>query len=77
MTNKIDTLIIENKDRLLRCGTDMVLFLCKQRNIEVIIVEEKEQKSKEEEFVMDVLAVLTVFSSKVHGSRSHKKKVNI
>ena len=74
LTNKVGTLIIENKDRLLRFGIDIILFLCKQKNIEVIIVEEKKEISKEEEFVSDVLAVLTVFSSKIYGARSHRKK---
>ena len=74
LTNQVDTIILDNKDRLLRFGAEIILYICKQKNIKVIILEDKELQSKEEEFVFDVLYILTVYTSKIYGSRSHKNK---
>ena len=74
LTNKVKTLIIQHKDRLLRFGADIILFICKQMNINVVITDDKVNQTKEEEFVSDVLTIMTVYSSKIYGSRSHKNK---
>ena len=74
LTNKVKTLIIQHKDRLLRFGADIILFICKQMNINVVITDDKINQTKEEEFVSDVLTIMTVYSSKIYGSRSHKNK---
>ena len=74
LMNQVDTIILDNKDRLLRFGAEIILYICKQKNIKVIILEDKELQSKEEEFVFDVLSILTVYTSKIYGSRSHKNK---
>lgn len=74
LTNKVKTLIIQHKDRLLRFGADIILFICKQMNVNVVITDDKINQTKEEEFVSDVLTIMTVYSSKIYGSRSHKNK---
>ena len=74
LLNKVDTLIIQHKDRLLRFGSDIIFKICKERGIKVVIIEDKLNKTKEEEFVADVLSILTVYSAKIYGSRSHKNK---
>lgn len=73
-TNQIDRLIINYKDRLLRFGSEIIFEMCKWHNVEVIIVSEDEPKTYEEELVDDVLSIITVFSAKLYGSRSHKNK---
>jgi predicted site-specific integrase-resolvase len=73
-TNKIDRLIITHKDRLLRFGSELIFDLCKQFKIEVVIINETENLSFEEELASDVLEIITVFSAKLYGSRSHKNK---
>ena len=73
-TNQIDRLIINYKDRLLRFGSEIIFEMCKWHNVEVIIVSEDESKTYEEELVDDVLSIITVFSAKLYGSRSHKNK---
>ncbi|MBQ8997598.1 MAG: IS607 family transposase, partial [Clostridium sp.] len=74
-TNQIDRLIINYKDRLLRFGSEIIFEMCKWHNVEVVIVSEDESKTYEEELVDDVLSIITVFSAKLYGSRSHKNKV--
>lgn len=76
-TNQIDRLVINYKDRLLRFGSEIIFEICKWHNIEVVIVSEDESKTYEEELVDDVLSIITVFSAKLYGSRSHKNKAVI
>ena len=74
LTNKVDTLILQYKDRLLRFGADIILHICKLKNIKVIFIEESTIKSKEENLIMDVISIITVFSARLSGCRSNKNK---
>ena len=73
-TNQIDRLVINYKDRLLRFGSEIIFEMCKWHNVEVVIVSEDESKTYEEELVDDVLSIITVFSAKLYGFKSHKNK---
>lgn len=73
-TNQIERLVINYKDRLLRFGSEIIFEMCKWHDVEVIVVSEDESKTYEEELVDDVLSIITVFSAKLYGSRSHKNK---
>ena len=48
--------------------------MCEHFGTEVIIVHASEDTSFEEELVQDVLDIITVFSARLYGSRSHKNK---
>lgn len=53
----------------------MIEQLCSIYNVKIEVINHTEDKSyEEEELVEDVLSVITVFSSKLYGSRSHKTK---
>ncbi len=69
-----DKLIINYKDRLLRFGSEIIFRICELNGIELEIINESEDKTYQEELVDDVLSVITVFSSRLYGSRSHKNK---
>jgi predicted site-specific integrase-resolvase len=71
-TRVIERIVINYKDRLLRFGSEIIFEICKYHNIEVVVITEEEEKSYEEELVQDVLSVITVFSAKLYGSRSHR-----
>lgn len=73
-TNQIDRLVINYKDRLLRFGSEIIFEICKWHNVDIVVVSEDESKTYEEELVDDVLSIITVFSAKLYGSRSHKNK---
>lgn len=72
--NKIERILINYKDRLLRYGNEIIYEICKYHNIEIVVLSESESKIYEEELVDDVLSVITEFSAKLYGSRSHKNK---
>ncbi len=70
----IERLVLTHKDRLLRFGAELIFSLCAQKKIEVVVINQGEEISFEEELAKDVLEIITVFSSKLYGSRSHKNK---
>ena len=73
ISSKISKLIITHKDRLLRFGSDLLINLAKEFDIETVILNEK-VLTFEQELSQDVLEIITVFSAKIYGSRSHKNK---
>lgn len=74
LENQIGRLVLTHKDRLLRLGAELVFALCEARNVEVIIINQGEDLSFEEELAQDVLEIITVFSARLYGSRSKKNK---
>lgn len=71
---EISKIILNYKDRLVRFGFEIIEELCKLNNVDIEIVNQTEDKSYQEELVDDVLSILTVYSSRLYGSRSHKAK---
>ena len=74
LRRQLRRLVLTHKDRLLRFGADLVFSLCELQGIEVIIIHQGEQPSFEEELATDVLEVITVFSARLYGARSHNSK---
>jgi putative resolvase len=72
--NEVDRLILCHKDRLLRFGSDLIFMLCEHFGTEVIIINRSADSSFEEDLTADVLEIITVFSARLYGSRSHKNK---
>ena len=73
-SNQIERIILNYKDRLLRFGSEIIFEICKYHNMEIVVVNENESKTYEKELVEDVLSVITVFSARLYGIRSHKNK---
>ena len=77
MDGKVERIVLTHKDRLLRFGSDLLINVAKHYNTETVIINET-VKTFEEQLAGDVLEVLTVFSARLHGTRSHKnKKMNL
>ena len=74
LERKIKRLVLTHKDRLLRFGAELVFALCQARQIEIVIINQGEDISFEEELAQDVLEIITVFSARLYGARSHKNK---
>src|SRR5437667_4707092 len=65
-------LVIAHKDRLVRFGYGYFEAFCQRHNTEIIVMN-GEALSPEQELVQDLMAILTVFASRLHGLRSYKK----
>jgi len=74
LEKKISTLTLTHKDRLLRFGHELIFQICRWAGTDVIILEEPEVVSFEEELCKDVLTLMTVFSARLYGKRSHKNQ---
>jgi putative resolvase len=71
----VGRLVLTHKDRLLRFGSELVFSLCETFQIEVVLINQGEQPlSFEDELAQDVLEIITVFSARLYGSRSHKNR---
>lgn len=74
-SGSVGRLVLTHKDRLLRFGAELVFALCEAYHTEVVIINPGEQPlSFEEELAQDVLEIITVFSARLYGSRSHKNR---
>jgi len=71
---EVGRLILTHKDRLLRFGAELVFALCQAKQVEVVIINQGEDTSFEEELANDVLEIITAFSARLYGSRSHRNQ---
>ena len=74
MNKEMSRIVITHKDRMLRFGAEIIFAICEHQGIEVVVIHESEPVSFEEELSKDILQIITVFSSKLYGKRSHKNK---
>jgi putative resolvase len=72
--DRVGRLVLTHKDRLLRFGAELVFAVCEAKNVEVVIINQGENRSFEQELAEDVLEIVTVFSARLYGARSHKNK---
>jgi predicted site-specific integrase-resolvase len=73
-SGEVGRLVISHKDRLLRFGSELVFSLCEHFGTEVVIINASEDSTFEEDLANDVIEIVTVFSARLYGSRSHKNK---
>ena len=74
MDDQIGRLVITHKDRLLRFGAELVFAVCEAKNVEIVILNQGEDTTFEQDLAKDVLEIITVFSARLYGSRSRKNK---
>jgi len=74
LSEKVGRLVIAHKDRLLRFGAELIFAICEAKQVEVVILNQGEDTTFEEDLAKDVLEIITVFSARLYGSRSRKNK---
>jgi len=74
LNQNISRLVLTHKDRLLRFGAELIFAICEEKQIEVVLINQGNEPSFEEELAADVLEIITVFSARLYGSRSRKNK---
>ena len=74
VAGKVKKIVVSFRDRLLRFGSELLFQLCELLEVEIIILHDREDKSFEQQLVEDVLTIMIVYSSKIYGKRSHKKR---
>lgn len=71
---RVGRLVLTHKDRLLRFGAELVFAICEAKQVEVVILNQGEDTTFEEDLAKDVLEIITVFSARLYGRRSHKNQ---
>ncbi len=74
LQDEVGRLVITHKDRLLRFGAELVFAICEAKEVEVVILNQGEDTTLEEDLAKDVLEIITVFSARLYGSRSRKNQ---
>ena len=74
ISGQVSKIIVLHKDRLLRFGSELLFNICRYFNTDIEIIEEKKKQSDEERLAYDVLEIITVFSARLYGKRSHQNK---
>ena len=72
MTDQVERLVLTDKDRLLRFGSELIFSICEYQQVEVIILNKRVETRFEEDLAKDVLEIITVFSARLYGSRSRR-----
>ena len=72
--DRVGRLVITHKDRLLRFEAELVFAICEAKQVEVVILNQGEDTTFEEDLAQDVLDIITVFSARLYGSRSRKNQ---
>lgn len=73
----IGEIVVTHRDRLCRFGFELIQRIIEQHSDGKIVVLHQEETSPEKELVNDLLSIITVFSSRLYGLRSHSLKKKI
>ena len=65
-------IVVNYQDRLARFGFDLIKQICQENNVKLTIINQTDNIDPKQELVADVLSVITVFSAKLYGRRSHR-----
>ncbi len=70
---EVSKVIITYPDRLTRFGFKTLQFFFQQHGAEIIVLNERD-KTPREEFIEDLITIISHFAGKLYGTRSHKYK---
>ena len=73
----ISEVVVTHKDRLCRFGFDLIERIITDHSNGKILVLDKRETSPQEELINDLISIITVFSSRIYGLRSHGLKQKI
>jgi predicted site-specific integrase-resolvase len=74
LSGQVFHLVVMHRDRLLRFGSELVFLICRAFGVKVTILEESPASNPVEQLALDLVEIVTVFSSKLYGMRSGLNK---
>lgn len=72
LSGEVQRLVLITKDRLLRFGSELLFQVCHSVGVEVVILDAQPEIPRAQQLTEDLVEILTVFSSRLYGSRSRK-----
>ena len=76
LTGTVGEIVVAYRDRLCRFGFELIERVLQSNNGKIVVLD-REETTVEKEFVSDIISIITVFSSRLYGSRSHSLKKKI
>lgn len=73
VSDKVDKIIIEHKDRLTRFQYDLISFFFSKFGVELEVTDDKEY-TPSEELVNDLMMLMTSFSGKLYSNRAKENR---
>ena len=70
--NEVSMVIVTYKDRLTRFGFEYIESYFKSHNCQIVVINQEETQDPQKELVNDLISIITSFSGKIYGQRSHK-----
>jgi first ORF in transposon ISC1904 len=74
MNDEVSRIFVTYKERLTRFGFEYIETICNMKDVEIVVLQDKEEKTIEQELAEDIMMLLASFSGKLYGLRSHKNK---
>lgn len=75
VSGEVDTIFVENKDRLCRFGFELLEMVCEKFGSKIEVVSAADNKSYEQELTEDLLAIVHHFSMKSYSNRRKLNKI--
>ena len=76
ISGDVEEVVIAYKDRLTRFGYEMIEYIIEKYSRGKIIIEnEDEEETPQEEMTKDILSIMNVYVAKVNGLRKYKGKM--
>ena len=74
LRREVKTVVVAHKDRLARFGFDLLQWLVESHGGTIMVLNDV-SSSPTDELTQDLLAVLTVFSCRMHGLRKYRQAI--
>ena len=70
----VETIYITHKDRLTRFGFGYIEFICSLYQTNIVVLDDSENKTFEDELTQDLISIINHFSMKMYGKRRNTLK---
>ena len=74
LLGEVSEVVVAHRDRLCRFGFELVEFISNQFGTNIVVLNET-SLSPQEELVRDIISIIHVFSSRIHGLRKYNKQI--
>lgn len=76
-TGQLETVIVENRDRLSRFGFEMIESMFEKLGVKIIVISNVEDKSYEKELTDDLISIIHYYSMKSYSMRRKLHKAEL
>jgi predicted site-specific integrase-resolvase len=76
ISSKVNVIYVTHRDRLMRFGFELIESIASIFGTRIVVVNSSiaTEESFEQQLAADVIEIITVFSAKLYGKRSHQNK---